>query len=249
MNALKMAEIEAEEGIRSTFTVLLTGQNYNPFEKKTKDVLRKIKSYGHEIGLHFDPTSHSIHSESLLDEFVNKEAKILEDLLQSRVGMLSFHNTDEFSMSCRAERYGDLFNAYSNFFHDDVEYTSDSNGYWRFRTWEELLSERHKMIQVLTHPIWWKPGAELPPFETVVQNYLENFQNQIDDYTRLFDGQELRINKSALSKTVAGILEQNDASKLNSYSEYSPLIEALLAALKNGGEVNLDKITKDFLKQ
>ncbi len=199
-SALKIAQVEAEEGISSTFTILLTGQYYSPFEKKTKDCLKEIISYGHEIGLHFDPTAYDINSESHLDKFVKKEARILEDIMQSSITMFSFHNTNDFSMSCRREKYGNLVNAYSKFFLDDVEYTSDSNGYWRFRTWKELLSKKHKIIQILTHPIWWGKNRTLPPFETVIQNCLERFRNEISDYTQLFNNQDSRINKSALTK-------------------------------------------------
>ena len=248
-SALKMAEIEAEHGVISTFTILLSGQWYSPFEKKTKDLLREIKNYDHEIGLHFDPTAYEISIESQLDAFVSKEASILEDLMQTRIEMFSFHNTTDFSMSCRSESYGGLVNAYSNFFHNDVEYTSDSLGYWRFRTWEELLLEGHNIIQVLTHPIWWKEGGTLPPFETVVQNCLERYRNQVSDWTKVFDRQDVGLNKSAISKMLNNILEKNDASMMNSYSEFPSLIESLLINLSNCREIDLDNIVREFLKK
>ena len=212
-------------------------------------MLREIKNYGHEIGLHFDPTVYNINTELDLDEFIKKETRIVEDLIERKIAMFSFHNTTDFSMSCRSNEYGGLINAYSDFFQNDVQYTSDSNGYWRFRTWEELLSENHKIIQILTHPIWWKENNSLPPFETIVQNTFERYYDQIKDYTKMFDGQEVRINKSQFSKIFTNILEQNDADLLNDYSVYPLLTSFLLKDIHANSEADLYKIAKQFLKK
>ena len=98
----------------------------------------------------------------------------------------------------------------SNFFHNNVEYTSDSNGYWRFRSWDELLLEKHKVIQVLTHPIWWFPKNEFPPFETVVKNLIERFDVGLDAYLNIFSGQDVRINMSALGELLVSLNKIND---------------------------------------
>ena len=165
-NALRIAEIENKYGVQSTYTILLTGEFYNPFEKVNRFYWEKIIELGHEVGLHFDPSVYVIDSEPELDEAVEQEKLILEKLLKFRVGMFSFHNTTPFSMMCKKKSYGGFINSYSNFFQKQVEYTSDSNGYWRFRSWDQLLNEEHDIIQVLTHPVWWKPSNILPlPFE------------------------------------------------------------------------------------
>ena len=49
---------------------------------------------------------------------------------------------------------------------DGCEYTSDSNGYWIYRSWDAILQEGHDRIQVLTHPEWWhakdsEPGEKI----------------------------------------------------------------------------------------
>ena len=188
VNAVRMAKLEKQYGICSTYTVLLSGGYYNPFEKHVRELFREIKSCGHEVGLHFDPVVHDISDEASLSAHIKEEASALEDLIAAPVSMFSFHNTTDFSMSCRDREYGGLLNAYSNFFHNDVEYTSDSNGYWRFRSWDELLLENHKFIQVLTHPIWWCPKNEFPPFETVVKNLIERFDVGLDEYLQKIKG-------------------------------------------------------------
>ena len=246
-NALEIARLEAEESVVSTFTVLLTSQYYSPFNKNTKDLLKKIKNYGHEIGLHFDPSFYNIKAEKDLDHYIVKEAKILCDLLDLKVKMFSFHQTNNFSMSCRSMTYGNLINAYSNFFHDDVEYTSDSNGYWRFRTWEELLSEEHKIIQILTHPVWWQSNNSLPPLETIIKCCLERYEDDISDYNKIFNGQNVRFNKSALTKYLSKENKINDSKILNVYSKYPLLIKFLLTKYKSKENIDLDEIANRFL--
>lgn len=248
-NALVMAEIESKHGVESTYTVLLSGEYYSPFEKETRIRLREIKSIGHEVGLHFDPAVYDISSEDQLDHYISREKNILEDLLEEKVEMFSFHNTTAFSMSCRAKMYGAIQNAYSNFFHNEVEYTSDSNGYWRHRTWQDLLKEGHQLIQILTHPIWWKTENKLPPLETVVQNSLERFCNEISDYTALFDGQDVRHNKSALSEHNTDIDFCNNAKMLNSYAQFPRLLNYLLKPSSEIQNTELVKIAEDFLRK
>jgi hypothetical protein len=246
-NALEIARLEAKENVVSTFTVLLTSQYYSPFNKNTRDLLKKIKNYGHEIGLHFDPSFYNIKAEKDLDFYVAKEADILRDLLDVDVRMFSFHQTNNFSMSCRSMTYGNLINAYSNFFHNDVEYTSDSNGYWRFRSWEELLLEKHKIIQVLTHPIWWLPNNSLPPLETIIKCCLERFEKDITDYNKIFDKQNFRVNKSALTEYLIKEKKNNNSKILNEYVKYPLLIKFLLNKNKSKEIIELKEIVTKFL--
>ena len=52
--AVRLAEIEAELGVKSTYFVLLRTDFYNVASKTGQDALRRILSLGHEIGLHYD---------------------------------------------------------------------------------------------------------------------------------------------------------------------------------------------------
>lgn len=240
-NAARMAHLEMQHGVRSTYTVLLSGKFYSPFEKGVRETIHEIKNCGHEVGLHFDPTVHNITDEATMVDSIKKEASALADILEAPISMFSFHNTTDFSMSCRAHEYGGLVNAYSNFFHNDVEYTSDSNGYWRFRTWKELLLEKHKIIQVLTHPIWWQPKNEFPPLETVIKNIIERSDLMLNDYIDLFKDQEVRINQSLLNDFLIRKNKINDPDILNLYAKSSYLIECLRSS-------NFDELVTRLLK-
>ena len=56
--AVRLAELEAEEGVWSTWFVLLRTDFYNAFSKAGTEALLRIQSLGHEIGLHFDEASY-----------------------------------------------------------------------------------------------------------------------------------------------------------------------------------------------
>ncbi len=170
--ALDLAKLESALGIRTTYTVLLTGEFYNPFEVSTCKTIQAISALGHDIGLHFDATWHGINSEADLEDAITWEANMLNRLLGpvgGGVRMFSFHNTTPFSMSCKQTHYAGLRNAYAGVLQEQVSYTSDSNGYWIHRSWVNVLNERPARIQVLTHPEWWteKKGE---PAEKVCQH-------------------------------------------------------------------------------
>ena len=227
LNALRMAELEYELGVQSTYTVLLSGQFYNPFEKENRKLLKQILSFGHEIGLHFDASVYEIKKEAMLLNHLTKEASTLENLLETKISMFSFHNTTKFSMSCREFKYCGLINAYSEFFQDKVEYTSDSNGYWRFRSWIELLQEKHKVIQVLTHPGWWLPNNNYPPFETIIKILIERTDLCVSEYINSFEGQNHRINYSYLTDLMSKQNKTNISDILNSYAKSPDLLQLL----------------------
>ena len=106
-----------------------SGDMYNPFERKTKRCLKNILK-GHEVGLHFDLTLHDIKSENQLDRAIINEKKALEDLVCCEAACLHFTIQHHFLSLAEKNEYGGCINVYSDFFHNEVEYTSDSNGYW-----------------------------------------------------------------------------------------------------------------------
>lgn len=52
--ALKMAQIEAEEGVHAVYFVMVCSSFYNIMEKDIYERLNAIKNLGHEIGIHID---------------------------------------------------------------------------------------------------------------------------------------------------------------------------------------------------
>jgi hypothetical protein len=76
---------------------------------------------------------------------------------QSACPAFSFHNPDDSTAAYRNREYGGLINASSSFFYDSVGFCSDSNGYWRNRRLEDVLTQAiDERLQVLTHPEMWQ---------------------------------------------------------------------------------------------
>lgn len=75
--ALKIAKLENENNIKSTFFVLLSTDFYNIFSKESNSILKEIISLGHEVGLHFDEKRYEINNEKDLEYYVEYEKNIL----------------------------------------------------------------------------------------------------------------------------------------------------------------------------
>lgn len=227
-NALEIAKLENQLGITSTFTVLLSGKNYNAFELTTRKKLEEIQQLKHQIGLHFDPSSYDIQNTEELEFYLKKEKFFLENLLERPIDMFSFHNTSEFSLSMTNETYAGMENSYSSFYQNEVEYVSDSNGYWRYKNWQQMLDEASQKIQILTHPVWWRPDNELPPFETILNHFFEQFSRSVEQYVTMFEGQSERVNLSLINDGILNIEEANNKKQLLEYA-FNPNVLAILS--------------------
>lgn len=152
-----LAQIESEEGVSATYFVNPRCEFYNLLERSQIDILLELQDMGHQIGLHFDGMFHATYNEFELVAQLQMEASILEATLGIKPKAFSFHNPSAFHLSCEEEGYAGMLNCYSKRFKRDVAYTSDSNGYWRYRRLHDvLLSAEESRLQVLTHPGWWQ---------------------------------------------------------------------------------------------
>lgn len=161
--AEKMAQIEHEEGIKATYFLLPHCQFYNLFERDSRDRVRNILALGHDIGLHFEADFHGIADVARLEAALTMERRWLEDLFGVPIRVFSFHDPAEFALSCRAICYAGMINCYADAFQTKVGYCSDSNGYWRHRRLEDVLTAgTDERLQVLTHPEWWQDEPMSP---------------------------------------------------------------------------------------
>ncbi len=161
--SLRLAQINSELGMKSTFFLSLHSHFYNPFEKKQKVKLLEIINLGHDIGLHFDTSFYKIENKFQLENYITCEKEIFANLLSQELVAISFHDPSDSDLKFEDENYSDLVNAYSKKLKDEVKYCSDSNGYWRHEKLEDvILSNAHKSLQVLIHPEWWQESYEPP---------------------------------------------------------------------------------------
>ena len=161
--SLRLAQLEHQESVKSTYFLNPHCEFYNLLEKRQAQLIEQILALGHNIGLHFDAAYYNIGSEDQLEELVEREAGWLENWFSVEPAAFSFHNPTEFLLSCERDTYGGLINCYSRTFKTTIPYCSDSNGYWRFRRLRDVLeSAQDPCLQVLTHPGWWQEVPQHP---------------------------------------------------------------------------------------
>lgn len=162
-SALKLAEIEAGEGLCATYFLLPHSEFYNLLERECADIARKILSLGHRLGLHLDHQFWRAGNETALERALTIEKRLLEDYFERPVEAFSFHVPDDVSAGFVKGSYAGLVNTYSAYFKSSVGYCSDSNGYWRYRRLEDVLREKpDARLQVLTHPEYWQETVMSP---------------------------------------------------------------------------------------
>ena len=154
--ALKMAEIEHEEGVKATYFFQLHSGFYNVMSGHYRQAFHQIKDLGHCVGLHFDSAYWGITSEDQLNDYIKIDKEYLEKNMDVEIDTFSFHNTTPFTQGCLEYRYGGLINVYSSFFKKNYNYCGDSLGYWRFDRLEDVLNDDNvRHLQVLTHDGNW----------------------------------------------------------------------------------------------
>ena len=150
--AVTMAELEASLGVRSTYFVLPNSLLYNLLEDEVTEILSKIRSMGHWIGLHVD-----LPNTPLLEGKTVEEAT--EVLFRSFSALIPFEPVVSYHRPTK-EVFGLTFksftNTYENRFFKDIKYLSDSRKNWREGCpCQAILEGKHQQLQLLTHPVWW----------------------------------------------------------------------------------------------
>lgn len=153
--AFDMAYIEADAGVRSTYFVLLTSDFYNIFSKQNADMLQKILSFGHDIGLHFDEVRYPecISTEAIKEKIIY-EAEVLEKVIGSKINAVSMHRPSKLILESDLKIDG-LINSYGSTFFKEFKYLSDSRCRWREPAEEIIESEEFNRLQILTHAFWY----------------------------------------------------------------------------------------------
>lgn len=94
---------------------------YNIFSAKHRSLVKEIKTLGHKISLHFDPTAHA----SLEPFLVEKNA--FESLFDFDIDVVSIHRPGPFLDDNDISLFG-VSQTYQNKFFKQMKYISDSGG-------------------------------------------------------------------------------------------------------------------------
>ena len=140
--ALKLATIEAEEGVKATYFVHLNSSYYNVFEPSVHEKLKQIQALGHDIGIHFDCEFNHVGAEKeKFESGLLQYKKIFEILFEAVPTVFSFHNPTESILKTYIEdQYAEMINTYNAYLKNSYKYCSDSNGYWRFDRLEDVIA-------------------------------------------------------------------------------------------------------------
>jgi hypothetical protein len=193
-SALRIAKLDCEAGVRSTFFLLFSSE-YNIFEPESAAIVSEILALGHDIGLHYDPSAYTAAG---ADPTIvaRRQIDLMESYWQTRVYAMSCH------LAMRAGRTLSLpgvLEAYAPLYFDQIKYLSDSTQRWREGVVTELL-ERYDQIQLLTHEYYWTEEGHSFDVE-LLRESVRRFNRMIaraeSDIVRFKEGLRLRTLRDA----------------------------------------------------
>lgn len=172
-DALKLARLERELGVTSTYFVLLRTDAYNPASMESTAAIREIQGMGHEIGLHFDEKAYDITPFDAVAWAGNitDEARILSAIIGSPVTTASMHRPSREMLDADLKIPG-IVNSYGSIFFKGFKYLSDSRRRWREPALEIIRSNQYDKLQILTHAFWYKDVEE--SIEVTVRRYVQS---------------------------------------------------------------------------
>ena len=158
--ALKMAQLEAEEGVRSTYFLLLRTDFYNPASKAILSAVQQIYALGHEIGLHFDEMAYGgiLTPEEAVQKIL-AEAQMLSAILELPITTVSMHRPSKNTLNADLQIPG-IVNSYGKTFFHDFKYLSDSRRNWREPVLDIIRFGEYDRLHILTHPFWYHDQEE-----------------------------------------------------------------------------------------
>lgn len=157
--AVRFAELEAQESVRSTYFVLLRTDFYNPASSGSLEQLHRIQALGHEIGLHFDEKAYPAGTPEETVQRILKEREVLSALLETEVSTVSMHRPSQATLDADLQIPG-MVNSYGRTFFRDFKYLSDSRRRWREPVEEIIRSGTYDRLHILTHAFWYHQQEE-----------------------------------------------------------------------------------------
>ena len=158
--AYELAKVEKDLGVTSTYTVQIRNNTYNALSEKNIELIQKIKSLGHQIGLHLNPPLMEIEK---LGSYIMTDIHLLEHFYGFEIDRFAFHRPKKEFLASYIN-LKDKINCYGkNFFHYfdekpdklNVLYLSDSNHKWKFGYPLDFDFSKVDKLQLLTHPYSW----------------------------------------------------------------------------------------------
>ncbi|MEW6279259.1 MAG: hypothetical protein AB1758_11585 [Candidatus Eremiobacterota bacterium] len=179
-SAARLAELEQDCGLSSTFFVLCDSAFYNPAARASRERLRRILEAGCEVGLHFDPP------ESDLEAHARRQADWLGNLVGREIRSLSLHNphrlTGEYPL------VPGFLNAYDPRIFQPDRYLSDSCLRFRHDPFEFVARPREGPLQILLHPVHYSEegGGYAHRFSSLLGRFLQELDGNVRPYNATY---------------------------------------------------------------
>lgn len=157
--AVEMSNFEKrfDKNLIPTYFILISSDFYNPFSYESICRIDKIRSNGHDIGLHFDekkyfPSGGSWNSEAVIEKILY-EKRLMESMLGFEISTVSMHTPSRKTLNADLQVPG-MINSYSQEFFNNFKYVSDSYHRWRENVWE-IIENKPSKLHILTHAFWY----------------------------------------------------------------------------------------------
>lgn len=149
--AERLALLEVEEGVRTTYYYRFHAPYYNLLDEKVAASVRRVAALGHEVGLHYEPG----YFEALGDdptEGTRRDIRVFEELVGFETKTIAQHQPAQGPLLGEiSEKHAD---AYQRALVRDMPYFGDSGFHWREGCVCTKLGQ-HEQIHTLIHPHSW----------------------------------------------------------------------------------------------
>ena len=151
-SAVRMAEIEKQLEVRSTYFILFHSEFYNIFNPSSIKKINQLLKADHYLGLHYD-ASVLLEINHNPSDIIKEEIEMMEKHFQTEIKVISAHDPS-IQQKISLKLPSKILDAYAERFTVDRKYLSESVQYWREGCFCKNIYE-NKKLQILIHPIWW----------------------------------------------------------------------------------------------
>ena len=192
VRSLKIAEIDNELGIKSSYFFQIRNNCYNSLSGENIDIIKEISNLGHYIGAHINTSE--FKSTDSLESFVVKDAQTLSSYTGVEVDRFSFHRPKGYQLRDYIKIHG-YINAYDDkYFHYyetekpkklRVRYIADSSHLWKYGYPTETY---HKKLHLVLHPYsWTKNGfGNYDNFKSIIKEKNKELVESFDSECKNF---------------------------------------------------------------
>lgn len=171
--ALKMAQIEKDLGIRSTYFILFSSEFYNIFDGKNANILKQITKFGHEIGLHYDVSQYRFYGRNM-NKTLRIQIKLLEHLIGKKVYSIARHGSWDRDPFTVIKGY---VNANNPYLLRDLGIHDSCRAWTPLEGLLKLLNNPPRRVQLLIHPENWQDDKI--DRETLMERFIQNSKKEI----------------------------------------------------------------------